>query len=104
MFKTLFLLSLATSTTSALRHTPFVPIDVPPPVPIIGNDSRVWSSGEVNRCNLCRVISSFIEAHEDVICAKDDKKCSEFITDEFDDVICKILCESAKKNNYILYI
>ena len=96
MIKTLLFLSLtAVMSTKAVRLEPFFT-----PVPTIPNQSLVWSEESVNKCNLCRTISSFVEAHEDVICAKDDKKCEEFISDEFDDVICKILCESQHKKWY----
>ena len=100
MIKTLLLLSLTSvMSTNAVRLEPFF-TPVPASVPTIPNQSLVWSEDSVNKCNLCRAISSFVEAHEDVICAKDDKKCEEFITDEFDDVICKILCESQHKKWY----
>jgi hypothetical protein len=104
MIKSLVLTLLAASgafSAAAVRLPPLVPVEAPPPPPVsvvLGNDSRTWSHS--NQCQLCKVVADFIEAHEDVICAKEDKKCAEFITDEFDDVICKILCETELRKKW----
>jgi hypothetical protein len=101
MIKSLILTLLAASgafSAAAVRLPPLVPVEAPPPPPVpvvLGNDSRTWSIS--NQCQLCKVVADFIEAHEDVICAKGDKKCTEFITE---DVMCKILCETELRKKW----
>ena len=90
MIKSLVLTLLAAS-SAAVRLPPS-----PPPVPIVlGNDSQTWSVS--SQCQICQVVSEFVVAHEDVICAKGDKKCAEFITE---DVMCKILCETELRKKW----
>ena len=94
MIKSLvLLLAVSTASSAAVRLPPSPP---PAPVPVVlGNDSQTWSIS--SQCQICKVVSEFVVAHEDVICAKGDKKCSEFITE---DVMCKILCETELRKKW----